>query len=100
MGLKKMTDAEYSGALEKIPGWNLTQKGEISKTFEFRNFSESMMFTNATAFLAEKANHHSDILIQWNCVTLTVVTHDAGGLTEKDFQLAFQIETLIRIGIT
>jgi 4a-hydroxytetrahydrobiopterin dehydratase len=53
-----------------------------------------MLFTGAVAYLAEQANHHPDILIQWNKVTLTLSTHSAGGLTAADFDLAGKISAL------
>ena len=61
---------------------------EISRTFQFKDFAAAMQFVNAVAGEAEKANHHPDIDIRWNKVKLVLSTHDAGGLTEKDFALA------------
>lgn len=60
-------------------------------------FPQSLMFITAVGLLAEAAQHHPDILIQWNRVTLSLTTHDAGGLTEKDFALAQQIDQLPRV---
>ena len=65
---------------------------EIIKQFKFKNFVESVGFVNKTAILAEKADHHPDILIQYNRVNLTLSTHSEGGLTEKDFNIAREIE--------
>jgi 4a-hydroxytetrahydrobiopterin dehydratase len=88
--LKKDQIKTRLGALQ---GWN--QKGiEITKLYEHKDFVRSMGFVNSVALLAEKANHHPDIDIRWNKVTLTLSTHSAGGLTEKDFALAADIDQL------
>jgi 4a-hydroxytetrahydrobiopterin dehydratase len=66
----------------------------IARTFEFKDFPAAMNFVNAVATLAEQAQHHPDIDVRWNKVTLALTTHDAGGLTEKDFALARQCDAL------
>jgi 4a-hydroxytetrahydrobiopterin dehydratase len=79
--------------LAALHGWQ--RKGlEITKVYEHKNFVQAMGFVNSVAFLAEKANHHPDIDIRWNKVTLTLSTHSEGGLTEKDFTLAKKIEQI------
>ncbi len=82
-----------SNELKTLKGWALVGT-EIRKTFELKDFVRAMGFVNSVALLAEKANHHPDIDIRWNKVTLTLSTHSAGGLTEKDFGLAKEIEHL------
>jgi 4a-hydroxytetrahydrobiopterin dehydratase len=62
--------------------------------FEFKDFPNALEFVNAVAKIAEIAQHHPDINIRWNKVTLTLSTHDAGGMTEKDFKLARQFDQL------
>ena len=85
--MAKMSEAEIRSALEQASNW--TQAGEaIQRTFSFPNFVESMAFVNRVADEAERAEHHPDILIRYNKVTLTLSTHDAGGITKKDFDLA------------
>ena len=74
-----------------MAGWEL-KEGAIVKLYKFKDFVESMRFVNRVAELAEAQDHHPDILIRWNRVTLTLSTHSAGGLTEKDFHLAAQID--------
>lgn len=77
---------------EKLPaGWEL-KDNSIVKLYKFKDFLEAMRFVNRVAEQAEAADHHPDILIRWNKVTLTLSTHSAGGLTEKDFNLAAQID--------
>lgn len=68
--------------------------GEIEKTFVLPGFPQSLMFVMAAGLLAEATQHHPDITIKWNKVTLALTTHDAGGLSEKDFDLAKQINAL------
>ncbi len=74
-----------------VPAWR--RQGEaITRTFQFKDFLGAMTFVHQVASLAEAAAHHPDIDIRWNRVTLALTTHDAGGLSEKDFALARQID--------
>jgi 4a-hydroxytetrahydrobiopterin dehydratase len=92
-GEVKLDEAEIISALAALPQWK--RAGErISRTFEFKDFPDAMTFVNAVAELAEQAQHHPDIDVRWNQVTLALTTHDAGGLTEKDFALARQCDAL------
>src|SRR5688500_16203363 len=83
----KLSRAEVGSRLGNVPEWK-ESGDEISRTFVFKDFAVAMRFVNEIAAEAEKANHHPDIDIRWNKVTLKLSTHDAGGLTEKDFALA------------
>ncbi len=89
----KLSDAEVQKRLAAVPGWTL-ENGEITQTFSLPSFPTALLFVNSVALLAEKANHHPDILINYRNVKLSLVTHDSGGLTEKDFALAAQINAL------
>jgi 4a-hydroxytetrahydrobiopterin dehydratase len=89
--MAKMSKAEIAASLEGLGGWKLEGK-TIAKGYEFPSFSDAMRFVNNVAGLAEAADHHPDILINYRRVTLTLSTHDEGGLTKKDFELASQIE--------
>lgn len=92
-GQIKMEPAKIIRALSALPQWH--RAGEIiSRTFEFKDFPAAMKFVNTVAELAEQAQHHPDVDIRWNKVTLALTTHDAGGLTEKDFALAKQCDAL------
>jgi len=92
-GQVKLAEPQIILALGTLPDWKKT--GDvIARTFEFKDFSAAMDFTNAVAALAEQAQHHPDIDVRWNKVTLALSTHDAGGLTEKDFALARQCDAL------
>ncbi len=79
--------------LHQLKGWDVVGN-EIRKVYNLKDFVHAMGFINSVALLAEKANHHPDIDIRWNNVTLSLSTHSAGGLTEKDFNLAKAIDTL------
>jgi len=80
--------------LATVPGWQ-KNGGLITRTFQFPDFATAMGFVNQVAGLAEAAGHHPDIDIRWNKVTLALTTHDAGGLTEKDFALARECDLLV-----
>jgi 4a-hydroxytetrahydrobiopterin dehydratase len=79
--------------LTQLPGWAI-ESGELVRTFEFADFVASLAFVNQVGLLAELAGHHPDIDIRYNRVRLALVTHSAGGLTEKDFDLAAQVQNL------
>jgi 4a-hydroxytetrahydrobiopterin dehydratase len=89
----KLTGSEVSQQLAGVKEWKKKKSG-IIRTFTFKDFVGAMKFVNAVGKAAEKANHHPDIDIRWNKVTLTLSTHDAGGLTEKDFAMARKIDSL------
>ena len=82
-----VSDQEVEAFLEAHPEWAREGK-EISRTYVFKNFNQSMGFVTRVGLEAEKANHHPDIDIRWNKVTLTLSTHDEGGLTARDLDLA------------
>lgn len=79
--------------LAATPGWERAGDA-IVKTVKLADFRAAMAFVNRVAELAEAADHHPDITIQWNKVTLTLSTHSAGGLTQKDFDLARRLNEL------
>ena len=82
-----------SSHLKQLKGWTRSGK-EIRKIVECSDFVHAMALVNSIALLAEKADHHPDIDIRWNKVTLVLSTHSAGGLTENDFKLAMAIDSL------
>ncbi len=79
--------------LAQLSGWAI-ESGELVRTFEFKDFVAALAFVNQVGELAERAGHHPDIDIRYNRVRLALVTHSAGGLTEKDFDLAAQAQSL------
>jgi len=93
VGVDLLSDEEITAALAGLPGW--ARSGDsITTTVELADFRAAILYTGAVAYLAEAANHHPDILIQWNKVTLTLSTHSAGGLTGADMALADRINAL------
>ena len=88
------TPSELAGFLDEHPEWTDTAES-LGRTFEFNDFVAAMGFVTSVAILAEKAFHHPDIDSRWNKVTITLTTHDEGGLTKKDTTLAAAIENLI-----
>ena len=93
--MPKLPQGELDRALRDLPGWTM-KDGSITKTFKHASFAEAIVFVNAVAHLAELANHHPDIDIRYTNVTLALVTHDQGGITDKDVNLAREIETARR----
>ncbi len=88
-----LTDDEVRQRLAGLPDW--TRQGDsITNERKLAGFSTAMLYAVAVGYLAEAANHHPDILVQWNKVTLTLSTHSEGGLTEADFELAAKISAL------
>jgi 4a-hydroxytetrahydrobiopterin dehydratase len=84
-------EVEVSTRLAAVPKWK-EQGSEIVRTFEFPDFRGALAFVNKVGDLAENAGHHPDIDIRYNKVKLTLTTHDANGLTGKDFDLAAAID--------
>jgi len=91
--MELLTEDEIADRLGTVPGWT-RERSSIVTTITRSDFREAMLLTGAVAYLAEQANHHPDILIQWNKVALTLSTHSAGGLTANDFDLAAKINAL------
>lgn len=92
-GQIKPDETAIQASLAGLPAWQ--RNGEIiSRTFLFKDFPAAMKFVNAVALVAEQVQHHPDIDIRWNKVTLALTTHDSGGLTEKDFALARKCDSL------
>lgn len=94
MTLKPMSAQEITAGLAERPQWS-ELSGSIQRTYQFKDFVASIAFVNKVAEYAERVQHHPDILVRWNKVTLTVNTHDAGGITEKDFSLAAAADAMI-----
>jgi 4a-hydroxytetrahydrobiopterin dehydratase len=91
--MKRLTATEIRTALRRLAEWRKTGR-TITRTYVFKDFPAAVRFVNRAARLAEAAWHHPDIDIRWNKVTLTLTTHDAGGLTRKDFALARRFDRL------
>ncbi|MCL4220155.1 MAG: 4a-hydroxytetrahydrobiopterin dehydratase [Phycisphaerales bacterium] len=89
--MSRLSEAEIKASLADVPDWSELD-GEIQRTYQFSDFDEAMRFVNRVAEQAESSQHHPDILIRYNKVTLSLSTHDAGGITSKDFELARQAD--------
>lgn len=88
--IPRLSDEELASAMKGTPEW-AEMSGAIQRTYQFKDFAVAMRFVNRVADAAESDQHHPDILVRWNKVTLSLSTHDAeggGGISAKDFQLA------------
>jgi 4a-hydroxytetrahydrobiopterin dehydratase len=88
-----LTDAEIQKRANQLEGWTVEGK-ELRITRKFKNFVEAIAFVNQIVEPAEAAGHHPDLEISYNKVRVSLTTHDAGGLTSKDFDLAQVISKL------
>ena len=91
--MSTLTAEEARSRLAGLSGWQI-ESGELAKTFKFNDFCAALHFVNQVGEAAEAAGHHPDIDIRYSRVRLALVTHSAGGLTEKDFDLAAQAQGL------
>lgn len=85
---------QVAESMQKLSNWTL-QGDQIERLLTFENFVDAMIFVNKVAEVAEEEGHHPDIRIVYNRVTLALTTHDAGGLTSKDFKMAHRIDELL-----
>lgn len=92
--MNKLSKEEIIKELETLEGWSL-QGEHIQKTFQFKGFLKTMSFVNALAWEANRHIHHPDLQVSFNKCIVNITTHDADGITEKDFALARAIEALL-----
>ncbi|MEL6440467.1 MAG: 4a-hydroxytetrahydrobiopterin dehydratase [Cyanobacteria bacterium J06621_8] len=88
-----LTQTEIDQQIQALPQWQQQQQ-TITRTFKFKDFIEAIAFVNQLVDPAEAAGHHPDLSISYNKVTVSLTTHDAGGLTQMDFDLAQKISDL------
>ena len=86
-----LSEDEMQSEVATLDGWEL-RDGRLRKQFTFRTFLRALVFVNSVAYVAESAGHHPDITINYNKVTLRIITHSEGAITDRDFGLARQIE--------
>ncbi|MHB1050677.1 MAG: 4a-hydroxytetrahydrobiopterin dehydratase [Bacteroidota bacterium] len=91
--MKVLTEADARRKLKSLPGWKIRGTA-IRKVYKKKDFVQAMGFVQSVALLAEKMDHHPDIDIRWNTITLVLSTHSKGGITQKDIALAQQIHSL------
>jgi 4a-hydroxytetrahydrobiopterin dehydratase len=89
--MPKLTSVEITKGLKELSGWQL-EDNAIKKQYTLPSFMDGIRFVDRVALLAEMADHHPDILINYKRVTMTLSTHTEGGITQKDFDLAAEIE--------
>ena len=93
----KLSDLEIRRAVGALPGWS--RKGDaLAKTFSFPRFADGIRFVQRVAEIADRMNHHPDIDIRYTNITFALSTHDAGGITQRDFDLAKAIEQAAESG--
>ncbi len=91
--MQKISQVEIQENLRQVKGWSLDGNA-IKKEWQFKDFSEAMVFINRVADLAERHDHHPELFNVYNKVTLRFSTHDAGGLTQRDFRIALEVDQL------
>ncbi len=89
-----LNEDEITSRLKKAPEWEL-EGSAIVRSIEFDDFMEGIDFVDGVAEIAEEAQHHPDIDIRWCTIILRLTTHDQGGLTDADFELAQRIDNLL-----
>ncbi len=93
--MNPFTRSEIADNLSAHPGWALNEEGQLVKEYTFKNFTQAMLFASAAGYLAERADHHPDLFIHnYKNVTISLMSHDAGGITGRDFDLITQIDAL------
>jgi len=91
----KLSKFEIDDKLKNLNGWIYdSERDAIVKDFKFKNFRDAITFVLRVAFESEEMDHHPDILIEYNRVRITLRTHSEGGVTEKDFELAYRIDKI------
>jgi 4a-hydroxytetrahydrobiopterin dehydratase len=89
----KLDDKEIASALAGVPKWSL-ENGKLARTFEFGAYADGALFAAACARIADHLNHHPDILLTYSKVNIEVSTHDVGGISPYDFELAKRIDRI------
>ena len=93
MAAKKLTDAQIQENLAQVDGWTI-EDGKLHKEFQFDNFVSAFGFMTQLALVAESMNHHPEWFNVYNRVTIDLTTHDAGGISDLDFQWAKQADAI------
>jgi pterin-4a-carbinolamine dehydratase len=89
-----LSNADITARLKSIPAWSF-ENGAIRRTYKTDGWRGSMLVTNAIAFICEAADHHADLTVTWPSVSVALSTHSAGGITDKDFEVAGLIEAQV-----
>ena len=94
MARKRLDSEQLDEHLKLVVGWTI-EDGKLTKTFEFGSYSSGVVFASAVAYKADKMDHHPDITIGYRKVKIAVNTHDVGGISATDFELAREIDGLL-----
>lgn len=94
MRATRLSETDLNDALQTLPGWELLE-GKLHRAFRFRDFVEAFGFMAKVALLAESMNHHPDLSNSYNQVTINLTTHDAGGISHLDVELARKISAAV-----
>ncbi len=97
MATARLTDTEIQDALGRLAGWSL-RDGKLHRAFQFGDFVEAFGFMTRAALLAEKHNHHPEWFNVYNRVVVDLTTHDAGGISQRDVDLAAALNSLTEPG--
>ena len=89
----KLSDEDIAGRVAELDDWEIAA-GKLTKTFSFDTYKDGVVFGSAVGYVADKLNHHPDLTIGYGKVTVSVNTHDVGGISPYDFELAKRIEAL------
>jgi 4a-hydroxytetrahydrobiopterin dehydratase len=95
-GVAPLGAEEIARLAIEVPGWEVVAGHHLARTFRFPDFVSALALVNQIGALAEEQGHHPDLRLAWGKVAVEIWTHDAGGLTENDFVLAFKIDRLAR----
>lgn len=94
MERRKLDEAEITAALGQAEGWEV-RDGKVAKTFAFDSYASGVVFASGVAHIADRLDHHPDILIGYRRVDIAVNTHDVGGISPWDFELARRIDAIV-----
>jgi 4a-hydroxytetrahydrobiopterin dehydratase len=93
LAYRKLTDAELAAGLSALPAWSV-EDGMLTRLFTFATYKDGLTFATAVGWEADRLNHHPDLLVGYGKVRVSTVTHDAGGLTPYDLELARRVDAL------
>ena len=95
-GVSPLRTQEIELLLSQLPGWQL-RNGAITKSYDFKNYYQTMTFVNAVAWIAHREDHHPDLAVGYNKCTVDYSTHAIGGLSENDFICAAKVDALFTL---
>jgi 4a-hydroxytetrahydrobiopterin dehydratase len=96
-GTPALSSTEIAHLLEEVPGWEIVSEGKrLAKSYEFKNFHETIEFVNALAWVVHREDHHPDLEVSYKRCRVVFWTHTVGGISENDFICAAKIDALLR----